>query len=173
MVRGGLAPVPFGTAPYVARVSDALVAVLDDEVLGFVTVGPVTPEVSDLLGCLEPSTRAILGPLGVPLGPDDPTPVRILAPRGLTVSLRVRSATINAIAVLPAHRRHGVAHALVRAVVAEATDLRVAQLFVHSVAGSGSRELFERHGFVPLVELARFYPDGTGMTFLWRDLHGR
>ena len=51
-----------------------------------------------------------------------------------------------------------------------AANAGVPQVFVHAVAGSGSRQLYERLGFTPLVRLAAHYRDGTGMTLLYREL---
>jgi hypothetical protein len=45
-------------------------------------------------------------------------------------------------------------------------------MFVHCVDGTGSRELFQGQGFLPLVHYARHYSDGSGMTLLARPLGG-
>jgi GNAT superfamily N-acetyltransferase len=149
------------------------VAVVDDEPVGFAMMSPADEhDLSSLLGCLEPATRAILEPLGT-LAADEPGTVRILAPKGVAPKLTSTDRVVNAIAVEPAWRRKGLATALGEELVAVAKASGVKHLFVHSIAGSGSQQLFEGLGFTALVELARYYPDGSGMTFLYRDLSPR
>jgi ribosomal protein S18 acetylase RimI-like enzyme len=146
---------------------DSLVAAIDGRVVGFVTASPASGDLGALLGNLEPATRTILGPLGAP---DEPRTIRIVAPSGVAPRVGPRDQLISAIAVDPRFRRRGVARALAVGQLALAEHAGVPQMFVHSIAGSGSAELFAGLGFTPLLELGRYYPDGTGMTFLFKAL---
>ncbi len=105
---------------------------------------------------------------------DDPDAAfRIEAPEDWIVLPARGDRVFSALAVHPGHRRRGVGESLVLARLGLARRDEVRKVFVHCVAGSGSRELYERLGFTPLVTKRRHYPGGRGMTLLVRPLVSR
>lgn len=155
----------------VFRYDDSLVAAVADAIVGIGCTAPADRDLDPLLACLEPSTRRILEPLGRhPVFPGEPPPVVIEAPMGLQVARQPRDRLFTALAVDDRWRRRGIGRALAVGRLALALRDGATQVFVHCVAGSGSRQLYESLGFVPLVRLAHHYGDGSGMTLLWRRL---
>lgn len=151
---------------------DTLVALHEGEPVGFgcweiAGKRRREPELDDLLACLEPMTRAILAPASAP---DVPLPLRIEAPPEVHPVQRPRDTVFTALAVRPDHRRSGVGTALAKARIDRARRHRSHSIFVHCVAGSGSRELYASLGFQPLVSKDAHYRDGTGMTLMWLGL---
>ncbi|MEZ4320450.1 MAG: GNAT family N-acetyltransferase [Myxococcota bacterium] len=149
------------------------VAALEDEPVGFGCMmalhGSREPELRRLLGCLSPDARALLEPLADPLlagGATEAPAVRVEAPAELRIELGARDVRFTALGVLPSHRRLGIGTLLARARLARAIERGATQVFVDCVAGSGSRELYERIGFTPLVTKARHYRGGAGMTLM-------
>lgn len=125
------------------------------------------PDLRTMLGSLDPVGRALLGG-------DSPVrlPVRVEAPPGLVVTLAPGDVVFTALAVVSALRRQGLGTGLARARLALARSTGAGQVFVNCVDGSGSRALYERLGFVPLVTADRHYPDGSGMTLLYSPTRG-
>lgn len=148
----------------------SLVAVQGNEIAGLLCIDLADESLDAALGCLDPLTRRFLAPIEGALPAGETAAVEIFAPPGLTVARGPRDLLITAIAVDIRYRRRGVARAL--AIAAVGGPARSRQIFAHCVAGSGSRELFEALGFVPLVSFARYYEDGTGMTLLFRPALG-
>lgn len=121
-----------------------------------------------LLGSLEPTTRRLLDVPDHPVG----LPLRVEAPPGLVVRARGADWVLTALAVHPEVRRRGVGTALARARIAAARRAGAHRVFVHCVAGSGSRPLYEAIGFTPLVTVDDYYRGGLAMTLLTLALGG-
>ena len=148
---------------------NTVVAERDGRVVGFgcwnVVRDPRSErEIQDLLACLDPQMRRILQPddaaLDLPITLH--TDTRPALERGDWV--------FTALAVDPAYRGTGVGTALARHRMMLASRARAHRIYLHALTGSGSRSLYERLGFTPLVSKDHHYPDGTGMTLMVRDL---
>ncbi|MCB9679249.1 MAG: GNAT family N-acetyltransferase [Alphaproteobacteria bacterium] len=150
---------------------EAVVAEIRGEIVGLGCIDRIADDdvraLHPLLAALEPSSRALLAPsLEVEL------PFRVEAPPGLTVAVGPDDWLLTALVVREGHRRQGIgtAIALARLALARESASPGAQVFVHCVAGAGSRGLYEKLDFVPLVTKDRHYPGGAGMTLLYRPL---
>lgn len=146
-----------------------VVALLDGRAVGFgcwerARDRRSAPELERLLACLEPTTRRILGAEGLPL------PLRIQAPPGVAPVLGDHDQVFTALAVHPDLRRRGIGTALAEARIAAARSAGAVHVFVHAVTGAGSRALYEKLGFDPLITIDRHYDGGAGMTLLYRRL---
>jgi GNAT superfamily N-acetyltransferase len=145
----------------------AVVAVVGGRVVGFGCYEPAKPDLDPQLAALDPESRRFLDPLREL--EDDPA-VRVEAPRGLLVARGRGDRVFTALAVDARYRRRGVGRLLAVARLQLALRDGVPQVFVHCIDGSGSRGLYEKLGFVPLVHVTRHYRDGTGMSLLYRAL---
>lgn len=123
-------------------------------------------EIGDLLACLDPQMRRILQPEDAPVD----LPLRIEAPEDFQPRIERGDWVFTALAVDPAHRNKGIGTALARYRMMLAARARARRIYLHALTGSGSRELYTRLGFVPLVAKDHHYPDGTGMTLMVREL---
>ena len=146
-----------------------IAAVEGDDVVGLGTWAahpePRDPGIGRLLRCLHPWMRSSLD-----LPESDEKGLFIEAPEGLEVEEGRADWHLTALAVLPTHRRRGIGTLLALERLRLAREAGATQVFVQCIEGSGSRSLYEGLGFTPLVRLARHYPDGRGMTLLYRRL---
>jgi GNAT superfamily N-acetyltransferase len=152
----------------VFRVENSLVAVHEDQIVGLAVTTPADPSLDPMLGCLEPLTRRFLEPLRLELGRR--AALTLLAPAGVVPTRTPTDQIFEALAVDRRFRRRGVGQSLASVQLQLARREGARQVFVHCVEGSGSRELYEGLGLVPLVHFERHYLDGTGMTLLYAVL---
>ena len=67
-------------------------------------------------------------------------------------------AEIANLAVVPTARRHGVARALLEAIIAEARESRIARLFLEvRESNAAARALYASMGFLPIARRPRYY----------------
>lgn len=149
---------------------DSLVAALGDRIVGLGCFEDAKSDLDPLLDCLAPLTRQLLDPLGRNPIPGEPPALVIEAPVGVAPVRGPGDRVFSAVAVDRAFRRQGIGRALAIRRLERAVNDGVSQVFVHAIDGSGSRELYERLGFTPLVRFALHYRDGAGMTLLYRRL---
>jgi GNAT superfamily N-acetyltransferase len=150
------------------QVETSLVAVLEDQIVGLAVTTPADPSLDPMLGCLDPVDRRFLEPLRAELGRR--AALTVLAPAGLAPVRTPSDQVFEALAVDRRFRRRGVGQSLASVQLQLARREGARQVFVHCVAGSGSRELYEGLGMVPLVHFERHYGDGTAMTLLYASL---
>jgi N-acetylglutamate synthase-like GNAT family acetyltransferase len=150
---------------------DLVVAEIDGDIVGLgawagLLDDGMGPEFRTWLSALLPDQRGMYAS-------DDPdAPFRVEAPDDWVVIPAPGDRVFTALAVHPDHRRKGVGTSLALARLALAREAGVRKVFVHCIAGSGSRELYEGLGFVPLVTKRQHYPGGRGMTLLVKPLAG-
>ncbi len=85
-------------------------------------------------------------------------------PVGYCVSdLDAKSAHVVSMAVLPSHRRRGIASAFLENIISQAVVLGIEEIQLEvSLKNKEAVSLYRKFGFVELGVVSRYYPDGSG-----------
>jgi ribosomal-protein-alanine N-acetyltransferase len=146
-----------------------------------VTVRPATPDDAPVIAALEEAN----------LGPDAWSPALVtegvtgalptiqylvVEAQGVVAGYAVASvvadiAELQRIAVDPGHRRHGIASALLEAVVSAAADGGADRLLLEvREASAGAIAFYAAHEFAEVDRRPRYYRDGTTAVVMLRSL---
>lgn len=144
------------------------VAEHDGEVVGLggFTVIDTVPYsgLAHLLAAMEPSMRGRLFPYGLKA-----YGINIEAPPELRITQQRGDWVFTALAVRPDARRRGIGTALALERLRAAREAGATKVFVQTLDAGGSRQLYEKLGFVPLVRMSEVSDapsDATAMSLL-------
>ena len=112
-------------------------------------------QVEDAL--VVPGTRYLLA------GADGEAPTQLADAVGFALSRSVLDEEeILLLAVVPAHRGRGAGGRLLRRVIEDARQRRIARLFLEMRDGNRAEALYRQHGFAPVGRRPHYYRRGSG-----------